>query len=304
MRARLGLLLFLLSINFTIRAQDYIDLAKLHYSNTPVNPFDTLTSGTRVQEWGIDLTLPVQLNEKYTLITGLYAEEISTKTAPIESNLTSVYTTLVKAGVSIKHSNRLSASYILLPKLSSDFKSLGPEDFQLGAIALFKLKKNKNFFWKFGLYYNDELFGPFFVPILGFYHLSENKKLELNIGLPLSADVNYKVHKELALGIRFEGFVRTFHLNEPSNGNADNYLQKQCNELFAYAQWQTQSNLLFQFRVGYSIGRNYRVYDQKDQIKWGLAAFRFGDDRDQLNSDFSDGIIFQARVFYRFPIKS
>jgi hypothetical protein len=54
--------------------------------------------------------------------------------------------------------------------------------------------------------------------------------------------------------------------------------------------------------VGYSIGRNYRIYDIQDRATWGLSAFKFGDNREQLNSDFSDGLIFRTRFIYRFHL--
>ena len=107
---------------FFAKGQDYIDLAKLHYANTPVNQFDSATNGTRVEEFGLDATLPIELSEKTAFITGLYLESISTKVAPENSNLTSVYTANLKLGVNLKHSEKWSGTYILLPKLSSDFK--------------------------------------------------------------------------------------------------------------------------------------------------------------------------------------
>src|SRR5690606_29795756 len=115
-------------------AQNYVDLAKVFYANTPVNQFDTSTVGTHVQEYGLDATLPIVLKNGNALITGLYAEKITTRINPVEPNLTSVYTTMLKLGVKLNHSKKWSGTYILLPKLSSDFKEINANDFQLGAI--------------------------------------------------------------------------------------------------------------------------------------------------------------------------
>jgi hypothetical protein len=285
-----------------LHAQDYVDLAKMHYANTPVNQFDTTTNGTRVQELGLDLTLPFVLKNGNAIITGLYAESISTKVSPHLSNLSSVYTTNLKLGMNFKYGEKWEGTYVLLPKLSSDFKAIGKQDFQFGAFALFKYKKHDNFKYKFGMYYNGELFGPFFVPILGLYYRSPNKKFETNLALPISADANYAFNDWFRAGMNFFAFVRTYHLNEPYQGNPDNYLAKTTNEIYGYLQFHIKKSILLQTKVGYSIGRNYRVYDTKDKITWGLSAFKFGDDRKQLNADFSDGLIFRVKLIYRYHL--
>ncbi|MGB0391937.1 MAG: DUF6268 family outer membrane beta-barrel protein [Salibacteraceae bacterium] len=295
--------IILLLLPSFVFGQKYVDIAKLHYANTPVNQFDSATSGTRVQEYGLDFLYPIKLKSGNAVLTGFYAENISTQTSPANSNLTAVGTVLIKAGMNIKHSDKVSATYMLLPKLSSDFKDIGKKDFQLGAVALFKFKKSENFLYQAGMYYNGELFGPFFVPIVGFYYISPSKKFETNVKLPVSVDLNYTFAKRIRAGFNFNAFVRTFHLNEPYEGNPDNYLTKTTNEIYGYLQFDFPKGIILQTKVGYSIGRNYRVYDIEDRVTWGFSAFRFGDDREQLNSDFEDGMIFKAKLIYRFSLE-
>jgi len=287
----------------SLNAQQYVDIGKIYYANTPVNQFDTLTNATRIREFGIDLNIPVPIKNGHALLFGIYGESISTKVNPVESNLTSVYTINPRLGINFKHNDKWTGTYLLLPKLSSDFKAIGSKDFQLGAIALLKYTKTEQFSWKFGLYYNSELFGPFFVPLIGFYYLSTNKKFEMNATLPLSADANYLLKPGLKVGLEFSAFVRTYFLNEPYEGNPENYLVKTTNELFTYLHFNLSENILLKTKVGYSIGRNYRIYDIEDRVTWGLSAFRFNDDRDQLNNDFKDGLVFRAELIYRFRLK-
>lgn len=289
-------------IAFSGFSQDYIDLAKAHYANTPVNQFDSATQNTRVQEYGLDATLPIQFENGNAFLTGLYFEHISTNVSPDNSNLTNVYTANLKLGLNINHGEKWTGTYMLLPKLSSDFKAIGSKDFQLGAVVLMKYHKAEYTKYKFGMYYNSELFGPFFVPILGVYHLSANKKWEINASLPISADINRAWNVKWRTGINFFAFVRTYHLNEPYQGKSNNYLTKTTNELFAYMQYHATKSLILQGKVGYSIGRNYRIYDVQDKVTWGLSAAKFGDDRKQLNADFADGMIFRLKLIYRYHL--
>lgn len=298
----IGIILF--AFTFGLQAQQYVDIGKIFYANTPVNQFDTLTNGTRVEEFGIDLNIPVPLKNGHTLLFGFYGERISTDINPVESNLTSVYTINPRFGINYQHNENWTGTYLLLPKLSSDFKDIGSNDFQFGALALLKRKKTENFAWQFGLYYNGELFGPFFVPLFGFYHLSTDGKFEMNVRLPLAVDLNYQLGPWLKGGMEFSAFVRSYYLNEPYQGNAENYLVKAANELFAYAHFDITENLILKTKIGYSIGRNYRVYDIQDRVTWGLSAFRFNDERNQLNADFQDGLVFKADLIYRFRLNS
>lgn len=295
-------ILFFSMVSTSVFSQQYIDLGKFHYANTPVNQFDSATQGTRIQEYGLDLTVPIVLDSAKTFITGLYAESVSTQTAPANSNLTSVYSTMLKVGMNFKYGDKWEGTYIFLPKISSDFKKIGASDFQYGAYALFKYKKHDHLNYKFGIYYNSELFGPFFVPILGFYYLNKNEKFEMNFNLPIAADMNYKLKNWVRIGMNFSAFVRSYHLNEPYNNNPDNYLTKTTNEIFGYLQFHLTKSVVFQTKVGYSIGRNYRIYDIEDRITWGMSAFKFGDDREKLSTDFSDGMILRARLIYRYNL--
>ena len=287
---------------FSIKAQQYVDIGKLFYANTPVNQFDTLTNGTRVEEFGLDLNIPVPLQNGHALLFGFYGEGISTAVNPVEPNLTSVYTLNPRLGINYQHSVKWTGTYLLLPKLSSDLKQIGRNDLQLGAIALLKYKKHQRFAWQFGLYYNGERFGPFFVPLFGFYHLSSDERFEMNVRLPLAVDMNYRLNARLKAGLEFSAFVRSYHLNEPYRGNPENYLVKASNELFAYLHVDLTKNLLLKTKAGYSIGRNFRVYDLEDRVTWGLSAFRFNDERQQLNADFRDGLVFRAELIYRFRL--
>jgi hypothetical protein len=163
-----------------------------------------------------------------------------------------------------------------------------------------KYTQRENKSYKLGIYYNSELFGPFIVPLLGVYYLSPNKKFETNLTLPFLADINYKLHQRLNIGVNFNGQIRSYHLNNVSATNQPGYMVKATNELFSYLKFNLTESLSIQTRLGYSIGRSFRVYDIDDKITFGSVLVKVGDDRQQLNTDFSDGFIYQATLLYRF----
>ena len=284
----------------TTTAQDYIDLVKFDHAITPVNTFDTTEPSTTLQEINGDLTAPIVINDRFTFLTGIIYENVSAAFDPGRSE-ESVTGLTLKLGANIKHNSKWSASYMLLPKLSSDFKKIANRDFQLGGVIVMKYIKTDRFNYKFGVYANSELFGPFVVPLFGFYYLNPSGKFEAKVLLPLTVDLNYSISKNTRLGLNFKGQTRSYHLNTPTETEADRYLVKFSQDLYTYFQYETKKGFNFQLGLGRSLGRSYRIYNEK--ISLGLPLVNIGDHRKQLNTDFSDSWLFKVAVFYRLKLK-
>ena len=281
-------------------AQNYIDLAKLSYSNTPLNQFDSNQFSTQLQEIKGDLTFPIVVNDKLTLLSGVTYENLSASFY-LNRGQESMTSALLKLGTNIKHNEKWSGTYMLLPKISSDFNNLSHQDFQLGGVVLLKKTKSNHLNYKIGFYANNELFGPFLVPIFGFYYLSPSEKFEAKVLVPIAADLNYCIAKNTLFGIDFKGLVRSFNLNDPNDIENKSYLAKSTNDVYSYLQYDIKSGVNIQLGIGRSLGRSYRVYD--DKVSFALPLVSFNDNRNQLNTDFSDGWLFKVGIFYRLKIK-
>lgn len=296
------ILLFRLLIAGTLAfSQNYVDVLKVSASTTPYNSFDSSTTKTRLNELAIDLTVPVKINDGFSVLTGVIYEDIQTKLFA-DGIIKNFGSTSVKLGFNKQLNEKWSTTVVALPKIASDYNSYNSKDFQMGGIALFKYKKRDNLNYKTGLYYNSELFGPFFVPMLGMYYLSPNKKFEANIMLPLQADINYQVLPFMNVGCNFNGQIRSYHLNNVTDANQSTYVAKSTNELFAYLKFNVTKNISLQTKVGESFGRSYKVYNENDKVDFGLPLTFVGNKREQLNSNFSNGMIFQATLLYRLHL--
>jgi len=299
MKKILLLLAFVIS-SYILTAQQYIDLAKFSYAATSQNSFDTSTATTGLTELNGDFTLPIVINKKATILTGVTYESMSASFNPgrfVES-LTGI---TLKAGANIKHSENLSGTYMLLPKISSDFEKIGNNDFQFGGVVLMKYEKSDHFNYKFGAYTNTELFGQFLVPIFGFYYLNKSEKLEVKLLLPLAGNLDYSLTNSTSLGINFKGQIRSYNINTAYAAENNRYIARSTNEATTYLKYSLKNGINFQANVGRSIGRSFRVYDEK--VAFALPLVYFGDNRSQLNTDFSDSWLFQLSVFYRLNLK-
>ncbi|MFY0652023.1 MAG: hypothetical protein JXQ96_08330 [Cyclobacteriaceae bacterium] len=293
-------LIFIISVwSSIVSAQDYIDLARFDYSTTPSNPFPASTASTVLREMNGNLTLPIVINDNFALLTGVTYENVS---ASFDAGRPEEYMTglALKLGVNIKHNDKWSGTYMLLPQISSDLEKVASRDYQLGGVVLMKYNKTEQFNYKFGIYANSEQFGPFMVPLFGFYRLSENKKFEANVLLPLSLDFNYSVAQDVRFGLNFKGQIKSFNVNTPVGTESERYITKGAKDLYTYFQYGLENGLQIQLGFGRSIGRTYLMYDEK--VSFGMPLVYFGDDRTELNSEFEDGWLFKVSAFYRLKL--
>jgi hypothetical protein len=285
------------SLWFSARAQDYVDLVKLNFNTTSKNEFKDSNTTTRIREIDAETTVPLRINAVTNFVTGFIYENINTRLTTTGSER-AFGSAALKLGVNRIHSAKWTGTYMLLPKVASDLKSFTKKGFQLGAVALLKYVKNEQLLYKVGVYYNTERFGPWVVPLAGLYYMRADKKVEANVTLPLLADINYSVHKKLALGLNFSGQVRTYHLSTVASGR-DGYVARSINELFGYLKLSITESFILQLRGGRSIGRHYRVYDSEQKVTLGLPLVYIGDHREQINGNLKDGWVYQAILLYR-----
>ncbi|MFO7672854.1 MAG: DUF6268 family outer membrane beta-barrel protein [Lutibacter sp.] len=280
-------------------AQNYIDIARFSYGNTPTNTFKNSSEHTKVEEFGLQLTFPIVLNEKTVILTGFSADKSLLKLDPNFPELTGLNKVRLNLGLNQVHSEKWTGTYVLLPSIASDFKSISKEDFQIGMLTLFTYKKRKNLKYKVGFYANTENYGPLFVPLLGLYYLSPNEKFETTLLLPGQVDFNYQLAKKTALGINFDGMTSSFNLYESTYTPKGQYVVRSSNELYTYLQFKLGKSLMAKTKLGYSISRKYKIFNNDDKVDLSLASFYVGDDRTQLNSNFEKGAIFKVELLYR-----
>ncbi len=300
-QSHLKIQLALLTMLFaqTLLAQNYVDVIKLNYNNTSRNNFENSSKSTRVEEFDLETTLPIAINSKTNFLTGFIYERIQTKL--FEEGSEETFSSIsLKIGFNKTHSAKWTGTYVFVPKIASDFNRITKKDFQLGGFVLLKYNKNENMNYKVGLYANSELFGPWFVPPLGLYYISPNKRFEANVTMPILADVNYAIHPRVSIGLNYSGQVRSYHLTKIPSTEKSGYVARSTNEVSGYLKFDLSKGVILHTKVGRSIGRYYRVYDEDDKIKVGFPLLYIGDNREQLNTDFKDGWIYQVMLVYRF----
>lgn len=298
MKSKTIQLLFLI-LPFLCSAQEYIDLFSVNYGKSQEKTFENSTVNTSISTFQTNLTLPVVLNEKYVAVTGVNFSSYSLQLFP-DSNNDHLYSTNLRAGLAVKHSEHWSGVYLFLPKVASDYINLSSEDIYLGGLALLKYKRNENFGYGLGLYGSSEAYGMSVVPIVTFYYHSPNKRFEINAFMPNDADINYSLTDKTRIGVDFLGHGNSYKLT--TDNVRSNYVENNSIDFSSYVQRSVLDNkILLRLKLGYSLNE-FRVYPIDQKLDLQILALKFGDNRTRLFEDKSNTFLLKMEAIYRFDL--
>jgi len=279
-------------------SQNYFDVVNLTYTNTPPNDFEISNKQTTVEELALELNFPIVINDKTILLTGIFANK--TKVL-LDANIPSSNLQVLglNFGVNKTYNDKWSATFMAFTKIASDKIEFTNDNLQFAFLSLFTNKKTADLKYRYGVYANTEKYGVIVVPVFGLYYVSNNKKFEADLNLPIIAEINYNINTKVWVGMRFDGLGTTYNLNNQYYSPNGAYVSKTSNELVSYLRFKLSKSLYIDTKAGYAISRNYKVFDTNDKIDLAVSSFYFGDNRTQLNERFKDGAIFKVELFYR-----
>ena len=311
---RLRPLIILFFIGTLCHAQNYVDLLNLGFGQTFENQFENSSESTNVSSFDANLTVPLVLNDKHTLVTGGIFSYSNLRVFPerspalveipfyINENV-NLFSSTLKVGLATTYNEKWSSTLVLLPKIASDYQNLSSDDFYVGGYGIVKWKKNDRFIYKAGFYASQEAFGLFATPIFGWYSIGEDNRFEMDMSLPIAADINY-TPGAITYGVNYVGIGRSFRVHNTESANSRVYLDVTALEFSGYVQFNfMEKSTLLRAKLGYS-SNDYELYNQDETIDFGLSAFSFGDDRTQLNPNVSGSLFFRLEAIYRFHISS
>ncbi len=288
----------LILIPFYANAQEYINLVKIGYGQSFNNEFKDINSSTQINFFDSDINFPIPINEKHVLVTGFSFSVNNLQLYP-EADFTSLYSSTLKLGIASKFSEKWSTTIVFLPKMASDYENLSSDDFYYGGFAVLKLQKKENLIYRFGFYASSEAYGFYGTPIIGWYYNSPNKRFEMDVSLPLVANINYRIGSA-TIGFDYIGIGRTFNLTKYNV--SQRYVDMSSLEFSNYLQFNVlQNSVLLRAKFGYATS-GYDVYTNGENIDFGLTGLKFGDDREQLNPEIEGSLFLKFELIYRFKI--
>ncbi|MEQ9187670.1 MAG: hypothetical protein RLP15_08030 [Cryomorphaceae bacterium] len=292
MKSLVSIFLLVIVCQFGL-AQEYVDLLSVQHLHQLDGADGPLPGQTRYSESALDLLVPIVLSDAAALLTGVIAEQ--TTLHRTEYLFSTVYGITLKIGANIKHTDQFHATYLLLPKLSSDLTEVNTDHLQIGGVFLGKYIVSPNFNVRFGVYANREFFGPFLVPFAGVYLKKGN--WELKGAVPINAEASHAFMEEvIRVGAVFNGINRSYFIG----GVTNSYIEKSNNEVGAFGHYAL-GNAILRAEFGHSVGRKLMKFDAGDGVDLAFPLKKINNNRVESGAVTPNGIYTRVSFIYRLP---
>ena len=246
------LLAALLCFHLDSNAQYFVDIFSFNRQSYNV-PSGPLTSDLFVNAF-----IPKVLKNGNTFFVRAHYEKLEMR----NDSLSSAYSSItLPIGMQVQLKNpKVKFTGLIIPKIAgADLGAAFSDVFQIGAYSLFTVTESEKFRYKFGLYYNREFFGNFFIPLVGIdWKVSD--RLTIYGTLPNSMKFSYAVApSRVNAGLAFRSLTRSFRGEDVNTFVRYNELQFKT--FFDF--YITKKNVVF-VEGGYFLGKTPLLYNNSD----------------------------------------
>jgi len=245
-------LFLLLILTPAISAQPYLDLGQVAYSASPGGDPKTFNH-LRAQ-----VNIPLVFKDSSNFIFNPIWEErwiqISEQSEKLRLRGFITWFTYSRS-----LAEKWSAMIAFIPRWNGEPDVQFSKGFQVGGALLMTYEKRPGLQFKFGMYYNREFWGNFFMPLLGL-DWTINKKQRLFGVLPGYFTYENRLSKRISWGGNFRTFTNSYKLgNTFSLPPVSDFIRIDDNQLGAYTDVYLTPKLALTAEAGYSILRKVRA---------------------------------------------
>jgi len=238
----------------------------------PENTIKTTDKDVNIKDYRIESALPKTLKDSNIIGIKIQYKSITISSDNADLKELNLHSLKLPIFMVIKYKNRKWSSYFeVAPKLNSDFNDITLRHFQIGGTVLFFYEKKPGFLWQFGVFYNQDTYGPFFMPLLGFdWKISE--KSDCSVLLPAYMIFEQKISKKLYTGFEMEITGETYRLGGSSEYPNSFISQLGANKLMFLAEprlfldFYLAKHLVFYIKPGFRLFQKYEHFTEDDHI--------------------------------------
>jgi Domain of unknown function (DUF6268) len=284
----ISLLFAALAGNFySIQAQPYLDLAQGMFSTSPgSNGQPKKFNHLRAQA---NLPIISKKDSSYFLINPIWDQRWIQETET--SKEYAVQGLITWFNYSRNFGKKWTVQFSAIPRWMGVSSLQFSHGFQMGGAVLATRKIRPGLKYQFGAYYNKELFGNFFLPLLGI-DWKINDRMNLFGILPGYLIYEHRLGKRLSWGGNFRTFTSSYRLDARGSANAHDYLRVQDNQVGVYTDWYIAPKVVLNLEAGHTIMR---------RIATGMQA-KGGKDNEVVVSE-KDNVYFRATLQYRMRFR-
>lgn len=250
-------------------AQPFIDVINGSYQslNTTYQN-DSVLKKNKSEQFYLNLTIPIKLDSQNTIIARFYGEQLMSQVIEYDpswySNTSEGVLKSALLPIGLQHetkSKKWKFLALVMPKLSGQFNPVSGTEFQMGGYGMATYAKNTDFKFKFGLFYNREFFGNFFIPVIGL-DWRVNPRFQMYGTLPNNYRLEYAVvQKSIYAGLGFKSYTRSYHLyTESPLDTADYYVRNNEIQLKAFVDIYVKKKFVLFGEFGRTVNYSPTLY--------------------------------------------
>lgn len=249
-------LIFSLLFFINLKAQPFVDILAFNSQHFYSNYNNGTNKRLNIRDHFLNVFVPVKLSDTRILLLRFNAERLEIKEGDLIPSR-KLYSLSFPVGMQmISGDQAWKYTGIIVPKINSDFIGNLNNDCQLGGIALVTRVVRQDLQFKFGLYYNREFFGNFFMPLAG-VDWRINDRFQIYGVLPSNYRIEYKLNRKWNAGVGFRSFQRSYRLS--NNGN--DFTRVRENQVKIYMEGFICKKLLMTCDVYRSLGYKFTLND-------------------------------------------
>ena len=276
-------LLLFLFIPLLSAAQPYFDVASVQTSSANHELNNNINKTSLSVNWlAANFSFPLKLNHSNLFVTTAAYEQFSLtgKSSELTQSFHSIYLPLTF--LHTWKDTTWNTSFTLIPKVNSYSPiQISDQTFQTGGAIIGSHIVNSKFKYSFGLYYNREFFGNYFLPLAGI-EWKPTTRLHIFGLLPNKLIADIRINKALHTGFTYKGLTTSFRYKPE---NLVDYLRMQEGQLKLFADLYITKSVVLNLEGGVIIARAYEL-----QIKNSNTTHEF---------DVRESSIFKIGLYYR-----
>lgn len=211
----------------------------------------------------------------------------------------SLHGLVLQTGLIKKIDDSRKIHLLIAPRFMTDFTNAGSDCWQLGGVGLFEKRFHNRLMIRFGALYNQEFFGPFFVPLV-YLDWQFGEKWSISGLLPIYGKINYHISERLTVGLSEFGLITSYRLG--NTAYPGDYIERKSIDMALFGRYRIFGNFHLEGRAGYALSREYGQYGSDQKVDFKISVFSFGDQRIRKNVLFNDGPILTFRLVYNLPL--
>lgn len=298
-----SLLFLLLILVLSTKAQERLDIFSVSYNYNFMSTDNELESKNYESAIMAALKIPVVINESIIWYSSIdyHNFDVNNTWSPDFPNAETfnVHGFILRTGLIYSLSENSSLQVLFAPRYMSDMEASFSESMQYGGVLMYEKVKSEKLTYRLGVLYNKDFFGHYVVPVVYLdWDLSE--KWKINGLLPVYGKLFWQSKETFSAGLHFIGLTTSYKIGE--DNYPDHYIDRRSIDLSLFSNIHLFDNVFMEARLGYSLSKDYGLFDSGDEISLGVPLYNFGDDRTRLNQEYDPSMFFLVKLIYNLPI--